>query len=168
MDIIIGNICSLLAMGTDSLSSTRKTARGVLLVQCLSQIIYGTGAIILRGYSAAVQNAVSVLRNLAAIRGETPKLLQWLLVVLGVVLGLLFNNLGPVGLLPVVANLEYSLAIFRFQNNERALKISFMVSVGLYAVFNIFIYNIVGFVTNTIVVVTTGIYLFRRNAAAKE
>ena len=46
MDIIIGNICSLLAMATDSISSTRKTARGVLLVQCLSQIIYCAGAII--------------------------------------------------------------------------------------------------------------------------
>ena len=73
MDIIIGNICSLLAMVTDSVSSTRKTAKGVLLVQSLSQIIYCAGAVILRGYSAAVQNAVSVGRNLIAIRGETPK-----------------------------------------------------------------------------------------------
>jgi len=47
MDIIIGNICSLLAMGTDSLSSTRKNARDVLLVQCLSQLIYGIGSVIL-------------------------------------------------------------------------------------------------------------------------
>ena len=161
MDIIIGNICSLLAMATDSVSSTRKTAGGVLLVQCLSQIIYGIGAVILKGYSAAVQNTVSILRNLAAVKGETPKWLQWLLIALGVVLGLWFNNLGFIGLLPVLANLEYSLAIFRFRENERALKVAFMVSVGLYAIFNIFILNIVGFVTNTAVVITTALYLIR-------
>lgn len=161
MDIIIGNICSLLAMVTDSVSSTRKTAKGVLLVQSLSQIIYCAGAVILRGYSAAVQNAVSVGRNLIAIRGETPKWLQWLLVALGVVLGLWFNNLGFVGLLPVIANLEYSLAIFRFQDNERALKLAFLISVGLYGIFNIFILNIVGVLTNSAVVIMTAVYLIR-------
>ena len=162
MDIIIGNICSLLAMGTDSLSSTRKTARDVLLVQCLSQLIYCVGAIILRGYSAAVQNAVSILRNVAAIRGKTHALLQWTLVALGVVLGLLFNNLGLAGLLPVVANLEYSLAVFRFQDNERALKIAFLISVALYGIFNLFILNFVGFLTNSAVAVMTAINLIKK------
>lgn len=161
MNLLIGNVCSLLAMVTDSVSASRKTARGVLLVQCVSQIIYCLGAIILRGYSAAVQNAVSVLRNLTAIRGQTPKWLQWLLVALGVVLGLLFNNIGIPGLLPVVANLEYSLAIFRFQNDERALKLAFLISVALYAVFNLFIFNVVGFVANTAVVITTAVALVK-------
>ena len=161
MDIIIGNICSLLAMGTDSLSSTRKTTRDVLLVQCLSQLIYGIGAVILKGYSAAVQNAVSILRNLTAIRGQSPKQVQWILIALGVVLGLLFNNRGIPGLLPVISNLEYSLAIFRFQDNERALKVAFLFSVGLYAVFNMFILNIAGFLTNTAVVITTAVYLIK-------
>ena len=31
-DIILGNLISLLAMGSDSFSATRKTAKGVLLV----------------------------------------------------------------------------------------------------------------------------------------
>ena len=161
MDIIVGNICSLLAMGTDSLSSTRKSTRDVLLVQSLSQLIYGIGAVILRGYSAAVQNAVSILRNFTAIRGHTPAAVQWLLVALGVILGLLFNNLGIPGLLPVIANLEYSLAVFRFRDNERALKAAFLISVGLYGIFNLFILNIVGFLTNTAVVIMTAVYLIK-------
>lgn len=161
MDIIVGNICSLLAMGTDSLSSTRKSTRDVLLVQCLSQLIYGIGAVILGGYSAAVQNAVSILRNFTAIRGQTPAAVQWLQVALGVILGLLFNNLGIPGLLPVIANLEYSLAVFRFRDNERALKAAFLISVGLYGIFNLFILNIVGFLTNTAVVVMTAVYLIK-------
>lgn len=162
MDLIIGNLCSLLAMITDSLSAARRTAAGVLLVQCISQVIYCIGAIVLRGYSAAVQNAVSVLRNLIAIRGQTPRWLQWTLVALGVVLGLLFNNLGLLGLLPVVANLEYSLAVFRFQDRERPLKFAFLVSIGLYGIFNLFIRNYVGFLTNTAVAVSTALLLARQ------
>ena len=159
--ILVGNVCSLLAMVTDSFSSTRKTTKGVLLVQNVSQLIYGIGTVILGGYSGAVQNGVSILRNFVAIRGIRSKALEWVLAALGVVLGLAFNNLGFMGLLPVIANLQYTLAIFRFQDNERALKVSFMISVAMFGVFNIAIYNVVGVIANSAVAVTTAVYLLK-------
>ena len=155
INLIIGNVCSLLAMVTDSISSTRKTAKGVLLVQSLSQLIYFIGTVVLKGYSGAVQNAVSILRNFVAIRDIRSKYVEWALVGLGVVLGLAFNNLGFMGLLPVIANFQYTIAVFRFQDNQRALKISFAIAVGMFAVFNIAIFNIVGVVSNSVVFITT-------------
>ena len=154
MNLIIGNVCSLLAMGTDAISATRKTTKGVLMVQNLSQLFYCIGTVVLKGYSGAVQNAVSILRNFVAIREIHNKYVEWTLISLGVVLGLAFNNLGFIGLLPVIANFQYSLAIFRFQDNERALKIAFAIAVGLFAVFNIAIYNIVGVLSNLAVFIT--------------
>ena len=161
MSIIIGNVCSLLAMVTDSISSTRKTAKGVLWVQNLSQLIYCTGSFILKGYSACAQNLVSILRNLVAIKGINSKAIEWFMVVLGVALGIGFNNLGFVGLLPVIANLQYTLVVFKFKDNERALKISFVFCCILFAVFNLFILNFVGVVTNLFVIVTTVIVLWK-------
>jgi len=111
VSLIIGNLCSLLAMITDSISATRKTPKGVLLVQSLSQLIYCIGTVVLKGYSGAVQNAVSILRNFVAIRNIENKILEWALALLGVVLGIGFNNLGLMGLLPVIANFQYTLAI---------------------------------------------------------
>ena len=159
LSIIIGNVCSLLAMVTDSISSTRKTAKGVLWVQNLSQLIYCTGSFILGGYSACAQNLVSILRNLVAIRGINSKAIEWFMVVLGVALGIGFNNLGLVGYLPVIANLQYTLIVFKFKDNERALKMSFVVCCVLFAIFNLFILNFVGVVTNLFVIVTTIIVL---------
>ena len=91
-NIIIGNLCPLLAMGTNAISSTRKTAKGMLLFQSLSQVIYFGCALILRGYSAAVQNVVSIIRNLVAIKNIKSKVIEWVLIVLGVILGIVFNN----------------------------------------------------------------------------
>ena len=159
--IINGNICSLLAMISDSVSSTRKTAKGVLWVQILSQIIYCTGSFILQGYSACAQNLVAILRNVVAIRGINSKAIEWSLVVLGVVLGVGFNNLGLVGLLPVLANLQYTLIVFKCKDNERALKISFVVCCILFTVFNLFILNFVGVATNLFVIITTLIVLWK-------
>ena len=162
-DLIIGNLCSFLAMIVDSVSSTRKRAKDVLLFQALSQFIYLICSVILKGYSAAVQNAVSVLRNLAAVKKDLSKTIEWTLVILGVGFGLWFNNRGVFGLLPVIANLEYSLAVFRFKDNERALKIAFAICIVLYAIFNLIILNFVGAVSNLIVLIVTIKYLVKRD-----
>ena len=161
MNLLLGNLFSLLALAADAVSSSRKTAGGVLLVQSLSQFFYAVSSVLLKGYSGAVQNFVSILRNLTALRKNHGKWVEWLLIALGVVLGLVFNNLGAVGLLPIVANLEYSLAVFRFRDNERALKIAFLVCILLFAAFNAAILNIVGLISNGIVLVMTAVFLIR-------
>jgi len=77
------------------------------------------------------------------------------------VLGFAFNNLGWIGVLPIVSNLEYALAIFHFKNNERAVKKSFLICVALFFVFNFLIKNYVGAALNTIVFGTTAAYLIK-------
>ncbi len=166
-ELVAGNVCSLLAMVTDSVSASRKTARGVLLVQTLSQLFYGMSAVVLKGYSAAVQNAVSILRNLLAVSKSRSRLkaVEMLLILLAVVLGLCFNNRGVIGLLPVVASLEYSLAVFWFEDNERALKIAFLINAVLFGVFNGAVLNIVGVIANIVVVVSIVVFLIRDKKA---
>lgn len=167
-NLIIGNLCTLLAMGANAASSTRKTAKGVLALQNLSQLIYFISAIVLGGYSAAVQNVVSILRNFAAIRNVKSKTVAWVLTAAGVVLGVVFNNRGLMGLLPVVGNLQYTLAIFWFKDNQWVLKTSFMLSVLSFAIFNITLYNYVGVLSDTIVIVTTAIVLIKGIAGRQK
>lgn len=166
-DIIIGNICSLCAMVTDSASSTRKKNSEVLGIQMLSQVFYGTGSILLKGYSSTAQNIVAILRNLAAIRKIRHKAVEWILILLGVVLGAVFNNRGLTGWLPIAANLEYSIAMFRFRDNERGLKTAFLVNMVMYSAFSLIIRNYVGAAANLFVAVTTAVALLRGTSGGK-
>ncbi len=104
-------------------------------------------------------------RNLAAmfeIKNKTVKyIVEWSLVALGVVLGVWFNNRGLLGYLPIVANLEYSVAVFRFRDRERALKVAFIANMVMYAAFSAVIMNYVGAVANVVVAVTTAISLWK-------
>lgn len=68
---------------------------------------------------------------------------------------------GLLGWLPVVANLEYTLAVFRFKENPRALKIAFLINMLMYTVFNAIILNIVGAVSSLIVATTTTVFLIK-------
>ena len=62
-DIIIGNICSLCAMITDSISGTRRKHSEIMGIQIISQFFYAAGYTVLKGYSGVAQNIVAVLRT---------------------------------------------------------------------------------------------------------
>lgn len=167
-DIIIGNICSICAMITDSISGTRKKHNEIMVIQIISQVFYGAGSIILKGYSGTAQNIVAILRNLAAMKNVKSKVIEWILILLGVALGIWFNNRGIWGWLPIVANFEYSFAVFKFKNNEKALKICFIINMLMFSVFSIIIQNYVGIVSNLVVAVTTAVSLIKGKKESKR
>ena len=160
--LLLGNGCSLLATLSNMFASTRKTARGVLAVQSVGQAFYFACALFLKAPSGAVQNAMSIVRNLVAMGKKKPgKWLEWTLVAAGVVLGAVFNNRGLAGWLPILGNLEYSLAVFRYRDNQRMLKAALVVSLLIFIVFNVIIGNVVGTVADSVVVITTVADLWR-------
>ena len=168
-DIIIGNVCSLCAMVSDSVSSTRNKRNQILAIQILSQVFYGVGSILLKGYSGTAQNLTAIFRNLAAMKNIKSKAVEWVIILLGVVLGIVFNNRGLIGWLPIVANLEYSVAVFRFKDNERGLKAAFLVNMLMFFAFSLVIMNYVAAAGNIVVAVTTAIALIKgrkKNAEA--
>ena len=137
-------------------------------MQSISQVIYFVGTVILKGYSGAVQNVMSIARNFIAMRGRTSKAIEWTLTILGVVLGIAFNNIGIMGYMPVIANLQYTVIVFRFRTNERIIKISFAFSAFLFVLFSFAIHNYVGVATNLIVMITTVIFLLRSYKDSKN
>ena len=162
-EIIIGNICSIFAMISDSISGTKKNRAQMLGIQIISQFFYAVGSFILKGYSSVVQNVVAVLRNLAGIRNVKSKMVEWALILIGVGLGAVFNNRGILGWLPIIANLEYSISIFWFKDNDRALKISFIINMVMYSAFSFIIMNYVSGIAYFIVATTTAVALVKNN-----
>lgn len=164
--VIIGNLFSLCAMVSDSVSGTRKKHSEIMAVQIVSQFFYAASSIALKGYSSTAQNVVAVFRNLAAMKNVKSKVLEWALILAGVALGIAFNNRGLLGWLPIIANLEYSISVFRLKDNEKALKLAFIVNMIMYAVFSVVIMNYVGAVSCTVIAVTTALSLLRMNKGA--
>nr|MCR5089749.1 YgjV family protein [Oscillospiraceae bacterium] len=128
---------------------------------------YGASSIVLKGYSSTAQNVVAIFRNLAGMKNVKSKALEWVLILAGVVLGVIFNNRGLLGWLPIVANLEYSVSVFRFKDNEKALKLAFIINMVIYAVFGAVIMNYVGVLSCSVISVTTAISLIKESRQAK-
>ena len=167
-DVIIGNICSIGAMISDSVSGTRKTEKGILLAQCVGQIFYAAGSFILKGYSATVQNIVTIFRNTYAVYGKKNKLVEWFFVLLPVVLGLVFNNRGWLGVLPVVANLQYALTMMFGGGDAKKLKLSLITVCVLFTVFNFVILNFVSGIACIVTTVITSVSLIKERLNAAD
>ncbi|MBR2068043.1 MAG: YgjV family protein [Solobacterium sp.] len=161
--IIIGNLFSICAMISDSISGTKKKHNEMMFVQIISQFFYAASSIALKGYSSTAQNIVAVFRNYAAMKNIKNKALEWALIIAGVVLGIILNNRGLLGWLPIIANLEYSIAVFQLKDNERTLKIAFIINMIMFAIFNVVIQNYVGLLSCSIIAITTAISLFNSN-----
>ena len=71
------------------------------------------------------------------MRGNKSKLVESGLIVLGIGSSICYNNLGFIGWLPILASLCYSLAVFQFKNDGRALKLAPSVCIMLIGIFNI-------------------------------
>ena len=82
-------------------------------------------------------------------------------IIIGNMLCLLLNNRGLLGGLPIIANFEYSVAVFRFRDNEKALKLAFIINMILFAVFGAVIKNYVGVLSCSFITVTTAVSLIR-------
>ena len=161
IEIIIGNIASIGAMICDSYSGTRRTRRDMLIAQIFSQFFYIASSLVLKAYSATTQNVVTVFRNLVAIKKDPSKKVAIFFTALPVVLGLIFNNRGLMGLLPIVANLEYSIIMFACPKNVNAIKLALIINCSLFAVFNFYVLNFVSAIASIIISVTTAISLYK-------
>lgn len=170
-EIILGNILSFFAMITNSVSGTRKKHGEILGIQIISFVFYAAGSFILKGYSSTVQNGVGIARNVVAIKGiknkALEKMIEWALITLGVVLGIVFNNRGALGFLPVIANFEYSVAVFRFKDRPTLLKYAFIVNLLMYTVFAAVIMDYVSIAANLIAAITTVVSLIRERKKQK-
>lgn len=167
-NIILGNLFSLFATVTDLYSVSRKTAKSMLVMQTVTQALLTLSSLTLGAFSAVVQNVVSILRNLAALYNWSSKVIEYGLIVIGVALGVAFNNLGWLGCLPILSNLIYSVSVFRFKNDERSLKIAFTFCVSLFIVFNFTILNFVGAASNCAVFATSLIAVIKNAQQAKK
>ena len=61
-----------------------------------------------------------------------------------------------------------TVAVFKLKNNEKALKLAFIINMIMYAVFSAVIKNYVGVLSCTVIAVTTAVSLIRAAAGKEE
>ena len=152
MPLIIGNVIALVASLLMVYSGIIKKKEKVLCVQSIQIGLYVISNIILGGISGAIINAISFVRNILCYKNRLGIIEKTVITILVVGLTIYFNNLGIIGLLPLVSTVVY--LWFMTIKDVRKFKVLVIFTMILWGIYDFTIKSYTSFVFEVLTIFT--------------
>ena len=133
--IIIGNFIALFAASLSIIIGFIKNKKDILSIQTLQYLVYTISNIILGGFTGAITDLISIVRNILSYKEKLTKRIITLIIIISIILTLMFNNLGLIGLFPLFGNIIYIL--FINTTDEFKFKILILITMLFWLVYDI-------------------------------
>lgn len=135
--IIIGNIIALIASIIMVYSGFLKQKKTILYAQTIQIGLSVLSNIVLGGITGAIINALSCVRNILCYKNKLDLKSKIILIFLATTLSLMFNNLGVIGLLPVINTITYILLM----NTKDIIKFKWLIifTMLMWLIYDLFI-----------------------------
>lgn len=136
-NIIIANIIAFIASLLMVYTGIMKKKSAILFVQTIQMALFVLSNLILGGITGAIINAINCIRNILCYKDKLGKFSKALIIIASVVISLAFNNLGFIGLLPIIATVVFTL----FMDVKDIIKFKYLTIfiIILWATYDIFI-----------------------------
>lgn len=105
--ILIGNVIALVASLLMVYSGFLKKKKNILYVQTVQIGLSVVSNIVLGGITGAIINALSCIRNILCYKDKLDIKAKIIITILAVILSFAFNNLGMIGLFPLISTVLY-------------------------------------------------------------
>jgi len=158
MTIFFGNLIAFIASILMVYSGVIKKKKKILYIQTMQIILSGLSNFVLGGITGVIINILSCIRNILCYHNKLKWKEKIIIVTLALILSLNFNNLGIIGLLPVVSIVIYTLYI----NIQDVVKFKMLIifSMLLWFVYDLYInayvaaiFDFMSIITNIISVI---------------
>ena len=156
--IVIGNIIALVASLVMVYSGILKEKKRFLYVQTIQICLFALSDFILGGITGAIINLFSCIRNVLCYKDKLNLNAKIILIILSVSISIMFNNLGLIGLLPVISTVVYII----FMNTKDIIKFKLLnvLTTFMWLVYELVIksytsavFDFFGIVTNIVAIV---------------
>ena len=160
--IIIGNIIALIASIIMVYSGFLKQKKTILYTQTIQIGLSVLSNIVLGGITGAIINALSCVRNILCYKDKLDLKAKIILIFLATTLSLMLNNLGVIGLLPVISTITYILLI----NTKDIIKFKWLIifTMLMWLIYDLFIksytsaiFDFMNIVANIISIIQIGL-----------
>ncbi len=167
MFIIIGNCISLIAAVFMVASCMVKQRHQVFQLQFLQCMLLTVASYFFQSYSGLIANFISGIRNLLVAKGYFSKKVMVTFLLVSVVLGLHVNNRGWIGLLPMIANLQFALGCYLFSDMLQT-KWNIWVNVVIWIIYSFLIFDFSTGICDCIVLLVNSITIYKMSANKKR
>ena len=137
MQIVIGNVVALVGSVLMAYSGIIKEKQKIIIVQTIQMLMLGLSNIILGGIPGAIINSVNCIRNILCYEEKLGFKEKMILVTISVSLSIYFNNLGIIGILPVIATVFYTMLMD--MKNVVKFKVLLIFTLILWGIYDIYI-----------------------------
>lgn len=107
MRILLGNVFAFISASLMIYYGTLKQKKKILYFQTIQIVLAVISNIILGGITGAIINTLSIMRNILCYREKLGLKEKIILTILSTILSLKFNNMGYIGLLPLISTVCY-------------------------------------------------------------
>lgn len=121
-NIIIANIVALIASLLMVYTGIIKRKDRIVLIQTIQISLSVLSNVLLGGITGAIINAISCIRNILCYKEKLGKLAKTLIIIASIVPSLMFNNLGFIGVLPIISAVAYTL----FMDTKDIIKFKYL------------------------------------------
>ncbi len=134
LNIVIGNAISLIAGIFIILSMWVNDEKKAYFYQFLNAFILIISSVFFLSWTGVTTMAIAAARNLMVYKDRLT--FEWTVffIIISIVLGLLVNTMGFVGLLPIIAIIQITLCNY-YLKSIKTIKTSFIVNSGIYIVY---------------------------------
>lgn len=140
LNIVIGNIISLVAGVFIILSMWVNDEKQAYKYQFLNAFILVISSAFFFSWTGVVTMAIAATRNLMVYYDKLTFKWTIFFIIISLVLGLLVNTMGIVGLLPIIAIIQITLCNY-YLKYIKTIKTSFIINSGIYIVYFLAIYD---------------------------
>lgn len=133
--IILGNIIALIASLMQFVVGIIKNREKALYMQTVQYTTFAISTFILGGFSGTIANIISIVRNILTYNEKLTKVAIVIIILISAVLTFVFNNLGLLGLLPLINTIIYT--AFINVKDPLKFKILFTITIILWLVYDI-------------------------------
>lgn len=171
--LVVGNIIMFIASVVMILAGFCKSRKTTIVLQTAQMVIMAFGTLCLGGFSGAIMNCFSAVRNVLSYNGRLDTKAKIALIIVSSFVALSVNNLGIVGFIPVVVFIMFAL----FMNAEDIVWLKLITLIGciLFFAHDLCIQSYTSAIFNAATVMTNAysiVYILvgraRRNPEMKE
>lgn len=166
MNVVIGNIISLLASVLMTYSGYIKSKGKFLIVQIVQMSLSALSNFILGGTTGTIINLVNIIRNVLCYKNKLNKYSIILILTLSISLSLYFNNLSCIGLLPLLSTILYT-TLMNIKDIKK-FKYLTIITMLLWLIYDICIMNYVSALFDLLTIGSNSIAIYQLKNIAKK
>lgn len=157
---IIGEIFSFCAAIFLCYSTFAKDKHKMVCVQVMDTICCALSNLFLMSYSGFITSLFSTTRNILESKNKNNKVILTILCLILCITGVIFNNKEWIGLLPVVASIEYTIVMFNSKSSQ-SLRYGLIINLIMWSIYDLYIKAYPMFLMDLIIASTSSINAYR-------